>query len=185
MTEKLAVEQFLSTRSEEDFCALFELVYPRVRRYFLLRGADAMTAEDLAQNVLVAVFRKAADLREPDLFHGWLFQIAKHELLRHWRRQPAGETVEFEPLSAELAERFTTELEDPRESRFAAWMARLDPVERELAVLRFVEDLSYEELALALVIPLGTVKWRLFQLKKKLARIIGATHPEWLTPKIN
>lgn len=181
--ERSAVEQFLHTRTEEDFCALFEAVYPRVRRYFLLRGADAMTADDLAQNVMVTVFRKAGDLRRPELFFGWLFCIAKHELARHWRQQ--GDEVEFEPLSAELAARLTTETQAARDSWFAVWTARLDPPERELAVLRFVEELSYEDLAVALAVPLGTVKWRLFQLKKKLAQIIRATHPEWVTPRIN
>lgn len=185
MEEKLAINQFLSTRSEEDFCSLFEVVYPRLRRYFLLRGTDLMTAEELAQNVLLAVFRKISDLREPELFHGWLFQIAKRELLSHWRRQPPGEMVEFETISAELSARLTIEAEFARDSHFTVWMTRLEAAERELAVLRFVEELSYEEIALALAIPVGTVKWRLFQLKKKLAQIIGAMHPEWLTPKIN
>ncbi len=40
MDEKRAIEQFLLTGSEEAFCALFEAVYPRVRRYFRLRGLD-------------------------------------------------------------------------------------------------------------------------------------------------
>jgi DNA-directed RNA polymerase specialized sigma24 family protein len=39
-----------------------------------------------------------------------------------------------------------------------------------LIILRFVEDLGYEELALALGIPTGTVKWRLFNAKKKLSK---------------
>jgi len=183
--EKLAVEQFLRTRTEEDFCALFEVAYPRVRRYFLLRVADVMLAEDLAQNVMLLVFRKISDLREPQLFHGWLFQIAKRELLNHWRRQPPGQSVEFKVISAELAARLTIETEFAHDSQFAVWMTQLEAQERELAVLRFVEDLSYEEIAMALAIPLGTVKWRLFQLKKKLAGIIGTTNPEWLMPKIN
>jgi RNA polymerase sigma-70 factor (ECF subfamily) len=51
----------------------------------------------------------------------------------------------------------------------------LEPAERDLVVLRFVEGLSYEELAVALEIPLGTVKWRVFNTRKKLARLVGAS----------
>jgi hypothetical protein len=47
----------------------------------------------------------------------------------------------------------------------------------DIIILRFVEELSYEELAVALAIPVGTVKWRLFNAKKKLAPIIKASLP--------
>ena len=52
-------------------------------------------------------------------------------------------------------------------------MSYLEPAERELARLRFVEDLSYGELAVALGVPIGTVKWRLFNAKKKLSHVIA------------
>jgi RNA polymerase sigma-70 factor (ECF subfamily) len=51
----------------------------------------------------------------------------------------------------------------------------LEPADRDLIVLRFVEGLSYEELAVALKLPLGTVKWRLFNARKKLLRVIDAS----------
>jgi RNA polymerase sigma-70 factor (ECF subfamily) len=54
-------------------------------------------------------------------------------------------------------------------------LSALDPPDHDLIVLRFVEGLSYEELALALKLPLGTIKWRIFNARKKLARIIGAS----------
>jgi RNA polymerase sigma-70 factor (ECF subfamily) len=57
-----------------------------------------------------------------------------------------------------------------RDSRFQEWLICLEPAERDLIILRFVEDLGYEELALALGIPTGTVKWRLFNAKKKLSK---------------
>ena len=54
-------------------------------------------------------------------------------------------------------------------------MGFLEPSEREIARLRFADDLSYEELALVLSLPMGTVKWRLFNVKKKLTAIIKAS----------
>ncbi len=44
MEEKQSIELFLETRTEESFCRLFESFYPRLRRYFLLRGLESMTA---------------------------------------------------------------------------------------------------------------------------------------------
>jgi RNA polymerase sigma-70 factor (ECF subfamily) len=170
--EKLTLKQFLSTPTEEGFRPLFGYLYPRLYRFYLLQGLEAMLAEDLAQEVLLIVYRKAADLREPELFYGWLFQIARHEMARHWRRKPKLEMVSFEPLSVELAARLTTELPLAEQSRLAGWLAKLDPVEREIVTLRFLDELSYDEIALALSIPIGTVKSRLFHVRKKLAAII-------------
>ncbi|MBL8188821.1 MAG: hypothetical protein JNK38_12485, partial [Acidobacteria bacterium] len=83
----------------------------------------------------------------------------------------------MEPLSEELAERLVTEMKLALHSEFAEWMTCLEPAERDLVILRFVEELSYEELAVALGVPVGTVKWRLFSVKKKLAPIINASSP--------
>lgn len=186
MDEKQTIELFLTTGSEEAFCALFESVYPRVRRYFLLRGLDGMTAEDLAQEVLLTVYRRAAGVRDLKLFHGWLFAIARNELMRHWRQQQARPaTTELEPLSDELTDTLFIEPAVLRDSRFQSWLAWLEPAERDLIVLRFVEELSYEELATVFDIPTGTVKWRLFNAKKKLSQIIIAELPHNAAQRIN
>lgn len=176
MDDQPALDLFLSTGTEETFCALFEAIYPRVRRYFLLRGLDRMGAEDLAQNVLFIVFRRAGEVRDRSLFNGWLFKVARNELLQHWRRQqPPDWMVAFEPLSSGLAKQLTVSHGSEEATQFTDWMSYLEPDERELVRLRFVEDLSYEELALFLDLPLGTVKWRLFNARKKLSHIIDRT----------
>lgn len=178
MDDRQAIESFLLTRTEEAFSFLFESFYPRLRRYFLLRGLDVAEAEDLAQNVMVIVFRRAGEVREKELFSGWLFRVAKNELARHWRRRLVrNRLAEFEPLTEELANRLMVEMELLSLSPLTDWIGHLEPAERELILLRFVEELSYEELAVALDLPLGTVKWKLFQAKKKLAPIINASLP--------
>jgi DNA-directed RNA polymerase specialized sigma24 family protein len=55
-------------------------------------------------------------------------------------------------------------------AEFRDWMKFLDPQEREAMTLRFVEEWEYHEIASAKAIPLGTVQWRVFNSKKKLAR---------------
>ncbi len=179
MDDGRVIENFLLTGAEEDFCALFEAVYPRVRRYFLLRGMEAGEAEELAQDVMVIVYRRAGEVREKELFNGWLFKVAKNELARFWRRRRArGRIAEMAPLDDELAAKLGAEMEIALSSDFAEWVSYLEPAERDLIILRFVEDLSYEELAVAFAVPIGTVKWRLFNAKKKLAPIISASAPK-------
>jgi DNA-directed RNA polymerase specialized sigma24 family protein len=101
LDDRHSIENFLLTGAEEDFCALFEVVYPRVRRYFLLRGMDAGEAEELAQDVMVIVYQRASEVREKEFFNGWLFKVAKNELARFWRRRQARKRIaEMEPLES-------------------------------------------------------------------------------------
>jgi RNA polymerase sigma factor (sigma-70 family) len=185
LDDRRIIEKFLLTGAEEDFCGLFESVYPRVRRYLLLRGMHAWEAEELAQDVMVIVYQRAGELREKEFFNGWLFKVAKNELARFWRRRRTRSRIaEVEPLDDDLAEKLMIEMEVAGSSDFAEWVSYLEPAERDIIILRFVEELSYEELAVALGIPIGTVKWRLFNAKKKLAPIIKAS-PSKARPRIN
>jgi RNA polymerase sigma factor (sigma-70 family) len=164
------IERFLTTRTEEAFCALFEMVAVRVHRYFLLRELDRATAEELTQNVMLKVYRQAGELRESRLFYGWLFAIVRNELVSYWRgKQARIETVAWDNLSAAECDRLQNAADPTADLRLREWLQALAPAERELVVLRFVEGLSYEELAEAFKLPLGTLKWRIFNARKKLA----------------
>ena len=174
MEERQVVEHFLASRTEEAFGVLFEAVYARVRRYFMLRGLDSATAEDLSQNVFVKVYQQAGDLREVESFYGWLFAIARNERISYWRREHSrSEKVQFESLGDQDSDRLITEPDVIPAMHLMELLRSLEPAERDLVLLRFVEGLSYEELAVALEIPLGTVKWRVFNTRKKLSRLIG------------
>ena len=185
MEDKQVIDDFLTARTEEAFCALFEVVCVRVRRYFLLRGLDTATAEDLTQNVFVKVYRDAGELRDPDRFYGWLFAIARNEMISYWRRESGPEKVEFEPLSERHVNTQGAEPDVLSAMRIKELLNALDPAERDLVVLRFVEGLSYEELAVALKLPLGTIKWRIFNARKKLSRTISALPARESRERIN
>jgi RNA polymerase sigma-70 factor (ECF subfamily) len=183
VVDKQVIEQFLLTKTEEAFCALFEAICVRVRRYFLLRGLDAATAEDLTQNVFVKVYRQVGELHNADHFYGWLFAIARNEMTSFWRReQPWLEIVELVPLTYLPVDSLRIEPEVISVMRMMDLLNALEPGERDLVVLRFVEGLSYEELAMALNLPIGTVKWRIFNVRKKIARSFGAS-PDGKTKK--
>ena len=171
--EKQAFEQFLATRSAESFCGLFKVFYPHHRRYLLARGVDGMVAEELAQNALFIVYRRIDDLRQKELFCGWLFKIARNELLQHLRQDRRRNRIaEFKPFNEEVVGSMFTEMDFSLVSGLREWLAPLDQEEREIVALRFIDGLSYEELAVVLDLPLGTVKWRIFNARKKLAQAI-------------
>jgi len=146
------------------FRELYEAYGPRVKAYMMRKGADAGTAEDLAQETLLTVWRKAA------LYAGdrgsmttWVFAIARNlriDKLRRevpWQELPEGRLAEAssEPLPDEAV------AEKERQERVQAALAGLPPEQKEVVSLAYVEGLSHSEIAERLGLPLGTVKSRM------------------------
>ena len=170
ITESHAIAEFLETRTEESFAVLFEILYPRLLCFFRCRGTSRATAEELAQDVLAAVYRHAKALRERQLFTGWLFRIARNQLLQYIRKHRHDvDTVSMEDLDLRTVHQVWTE-EIPANSEFAEWLRCLESQERQIMVLRYVDELGYQEIATILEMPLGTVKWKIFNAKSKLEK---------------
>jgi RNA polymerase sigma-70 factor, ECF subfamily len=146
------------------FRELYEAYGPRVKAYMIRRGADAGTAEDLAQETLLTVWRKAA------LYSGdrgsmttWVFAIARNlriDRLRRevpWQELPEGRLAEAsdEPLPDEAV------AEKERQQRVQSALAALPPEQKEVVALAYLEGLSHSEIADRLGMPLGTVKSRM------------------------
>lgn len=162
--EDREIERFLASPGEETFRGACEWLAPRLLRYFRSRGCDEAVAEELTQDVLFAVFRHSASLRDRALFRGWLYKVAKNALLMRVRRERR--TVDVMALDDA---RETARAASPETGSFAEIVAGLAPDEREILTLRYVDDLDYGEIAAALEIPVGTAKWRVFNCKTKLA----------------
>lgn len=172
--ERRAITEFLSQRTEEAFCALFDAFYIRLCRYFCAHDVEPAVAEELSENVMFQVYRHISQLRDGRSFYGWIFQIARNEWLRH-RRRLASElpTVAYEPIAGHLGDTLDSGERLDADGPFREWMQQLDETEGEILTLRFVEDLDYPEIAEILKIPVGTIKWKVFNAKSKLAELTG------------
>jgi RNA polymerase sigma-70 factor (ECF subfamily) len=170
--ESQAIAEFLATMTEESFAVLFEILYPKMLCFFMVRGTSRSTAEELAQDVLSAVHRHAAALRDRQLFSGWLFHIARNQLLQYLRKHRRDvNTVSIDDLDAKYAPE-TKEEALPERSELVEWVECLEPQERQIMMLRYIEELGYREIATVLEIPLGTVKWKIFNAKSKLGKAL-------------
>jgi RNA polymerase sigma-70 factor (ECF subfamily) len=161
-------ERFLNQIDEDSFDALFRTFSPQLVAFFRRRGHEEGTAEDLAQEVMLTVYRKAAQLRDHKLFRAWLFKVARHAECRLFaQRTRQVPTVDLAAVTELLPAPNHNPLGPATE--FRDWMKFLDTHERETMTLRFVEEWEYHEIAAAQAIPIGTVQWRVFNSKKKLA----------------
>ena len=162
--------------NQESFAALFKTFAPQLVAFFRSRSRELSLAEDLAQEVMLTVYRKAEQVRDRASFRAWLFKIARNALYRHYDRL----TREVETVNlAEVDNRLAAATHEPAGTpafEFRDWMAFLDATERDIMTLRFVEEWEYHEIAAVRGAPIGTVQWRIFNSKKKLARHLKSRH---------
>ncbi len=168
LQEGAITERFLDSPGDDTFAELFSTFTP-CPVASLPGSPEPDLAEDLAQEVMLTVYRKATQLRDRRLFHAWMFKIARNALCRHYeKRRREVETVDL----ADVANCQVAASHKPAGTpafEFLHWMAFLDSREREVMTLRFVEQWEYHEIAAAQALPIGTLQWRVFNAKKKLA----------------
>ena len=172
----------IAARADRDaFRSLFEFYAPRIKAMLMRSGASSDTAEDLAQETLLSVWRKAVqyDPRRASAA-AWIFTIARNlrtdrlrqDRLRQERR------VQLFALN-EMAE--PNEADDPhdildgseRQSRVRAALAELPEEQIRVVQLSFVEGRAHGDIAKLLGLPLGTVKSRLRLAMNRLRQLLG------------
>lgn len=144
-----------------EFEELFELHFDAVYGY-LARRVGPDVGRDLAAETFVQAF---AARRRFDPQRGqpraWLFGIA-HNLLRHHYRDEQRRLQAFSRLDEPRGGRA------PEEPRLAAALNALSVEERDVLLLYAWAELSYEEIAESLVVPVGTVRSRLHRARSRL-----------------
>jgi len=144
-----------------DRAALEQLLrdaYAPLRRY-IIRLAGVALADDILQEASLQIFRKLPYLREPSVFRPWTFRIASRIAFSHLKS-----AHRWQPLDDAPPEHLTTfdpSLGEPPDEAFFALLDQVSPASRAVLLLRYQHDLSLEESAAILDIPIGTAKSRL------------------------
>lgn len=148
-------------------------VWKYVRR--LTSTDDA--ADEVVQNVWLRVLRGIHKLRDGSKLRAWLFGIARRTLMDRLREQYAAPDV----TAIDDIDLASTDASDDVEEDLATVereLARLPVVEREVLTLFYLRELSLDEVADVLRVPVGTVKSRLFRARKLLRREIESHNTE-------
>ena len=129
---------------------------------------NAEDAADAAQEAFVDAFRNLHQFDVRREFYPWFYVLLRHRCFKQ-RTRPG-----TRPESGPLPERPAAQ-SPPTEHAIDlhAALARLDHADRELVVLKHLDGWTYEELAVRLEIPQGTVMSRLFNARRKLLTLLG------------
>ena len=157
----------------------------RLLRYLLYLTSNREQAEDLFQEVWMRVMIRGSQFNGKARFDTWLFTVARNLVIDLRRKRTMSSLDEmFEAsgdddrasgieIAAEGPSPFDQRASGEDRERLAAALLQMEPLYREVLVLRFHEDLSLEEIANVTKAPLSTVKSRLYRglasMKPKLA----------------
>ncbi|MBL8545915.1 MAG: sigma-70 family RNA polymerase sigma factor [Hyphomonadaceae bacterium] len=155
----------VASGDRQAFERIFAAYAGKVKGYLLRLGAPAAAAEDLAQDAMVAIWRRAASFDSTKAKAStWIFVIARNawiDKLRRERTELAYRSVLI--VSDESADEAPDDaaMRGQTEEQVSAAMAMLSEEQRQVVRLSFFEDRPHSEIAERLSLPLGTVKSRL------------------------
>jgi RNA polymerase sigma-70 factor (ECF subfamily) len=165
--------QAVAAGSEAAFAELFGKYKRQIHGYFWRRMEETAAAEELTQETFLAVLRGAAKYEQRATFRTYLYAIAL-KLLRAHRRKS-----EFRGgFAGQMKEGVESGRRD--ETDASLWVReaveKLEPMDREILLLREFEQLSYGEIAEVLRLPLNTVRSRLFRAREALRDFLKPAH---------
>jgi RNA polymerase sigma-70 factor, ECF subfamily len=172
------------TGLDGPFRQLYEQFKDRVYNVCYRISGNPTDALDASQETFGIIFRKIVEFRFESKFSSWVYRIAVNASIDLKRRTSTRWVASLDAQSdGSTSEHPRTEIRDDQteapvaaasrhelESEIQSAIARLSPKMRAITVLRYVENLSYDEIAEVLQISLGTVKSRLSRAHEALDR---------------
>lgn len=173
-----ALEAIAESQCRKSFALLFEYYAPRIKSFLLKMGTEDSEAEELAQEVMVTVWRKAHQFdRTQASASTWIYRIARNRRIDAFRRQKTLDAVADEPMLSPAADPHPEDMYEAMQTEETV-RAALDVLpEGQLVLIKaaFFEGLSHAEIAERMDLPLGTVKSRIRLAFQKLRTRLSET----------
>jgi RNA polymerase sigma-70 factor (ECF subfamily) len=145
-----------------------------------LYGLVGDDAEDVQQEVWLSVYRGIAGLTNPGAFRTWLFRTTRHRAVDFLRARKREREL-MDDLATEAAQ---ADEDTPHETvegidglALDAALRAMPPPQREVMLLRYRDAMSYNEIALVVGCPIGTVRTRLHHAKRRLQEMLTRGKP--------
>ena len=149
------------------FGYLFDRYREAIYRLFVQRTGDKSDADDLLQETFIKVYMNIDR-------YSWVYTIARNTLIDYLRRRSDDVSIDERFLSPVSPGPTPEEsvIDAQRRTQFEAGLSRLTPAYRQLIVMRFIEERSYEEIAESLGRGMNTIKTQIRRAKEAMCRLI-------------
>ena len=176
-----------AVRDPDQFGELMERYEPKLARFVRrITSFDEATVEDILQEAFIKVYQNLNDYDPSLSFSAWVYRIVHNEAVSHFRKTSRYNIVPLETddedsvnLIEILADGTDIQAEFSKKSKneqVRKVLSMLSPKYREILVLKFLEELSYEEISDVLHIPMGTVATLIGRAKEQFRMIISKNH---------
>jgi RNA polymerase sigma-70 factor (ECF subfamily) len=166
------IDQILILRCQlRDRQAFAELIdrYQRPLRYFIARlVGNPDLADELSQETWLTVLSKIHTLRTAATFSVWLYRIARNKVYQELRRKKVSLELDEGLAAPDDTGDDLGSFEDA--AQLHRCLEKLKPLHKEVLLLRFLEEMSYEQIADVLDCNVGTVRSRIFNAKLALRK---------------
>jgi RNA polymerase sigma-70 factor (ECF subfamily) len=175
---ELLLRAIATRRDRSAFAELFAFFAPRLKSFMMRGGADADTAEELAQEAMIQVWRRA-DSFDPTRAGAstWIYTIARNKRIDRVRRErrPAVTAEEYADALSQPERGDDVSERSQAEIRLAKSLEALPADQATVVKMAFYEDKSHAAIAAELRLPLGTVKSRIRLALSRLRGLVRAT----------
>jgi RNA polymerase sigma-70 factor (ECF subfamily) len=153
------------------FADLWNHYYPRLTLFVRRMPVEPSETEDAVQEIMLRVFRSLHRYRPDYAVSTWVYAIARNHCLDRARKS-GRIAVAYDADPDSTPGRFAAPeellLQGERTSLAAELLASLKPVDRQIALLRFYEELPYRRISTVMNMPVGTVKYRVHRIREVL-----------------
>lgn len=169
---------------EQAFSSLVKLYQHKIYNLALNYVKQPEEAKDLTQDIFVTVYRSFAKLRDDTKFSAWLFQVAVNHCRNRYKKLKnrgyfSSRSIDDPDSTLHLSSGEHPEKELERDNVInivRSEIASMPQAEKEILLLRDIQELSYDEISVILNVPLGTVKSKLNRarsaLKDRLKKVL-------------
>lgn len=161
-TQTAAMIAVRDSRDRAAFAALFDHFAPRLKGFIMRSGMGAAQAEEVVQEVMLTVWRKA-DQFDPARAQvsAWIYQIARNRQIDVIRKEnrPVPEELTFDPVATPDASDVLAVEQEAGQLKKA--LARLRPDQRKIIEKAYLGELTHQEISSQTGLPLGTIKSRI------------------------
>jgi RNA polymerase sigma-70 factor (ECF subfamily) len=174
---------------QKAFSDLMTFYWPTIEGFFAMKLSSKEDVEDLSIATFTKAFDKIKSYNSSYAFSTWIQTIATNSLIDFFRKKEQktisidadvknekGNPHEIEDLYTNPELNF---IQQQKNNQLFSLLEKLKPHYRELIVLRYLEELSYDEIAQKLNIPLGSVKAKLFRARDLLLKILKPQENEF------
>ena len=168
----------LALKKPDNFNSIVGRYEKKIARYIKrIAGLDNEDTEDLLQDIFIKVYQNLNGFDPSLKFSSWIYRIAHNEIISDWRRRKAkpqfvrGDEIDgfLNSISSEFDIQRDLENKDFR-GDIKKILAEIDLKYREVLILKFLEEKSYEEISDILKKPIGTIATLINRAKKQFKK---------------